>query len=197
MPGNENDSRTVRTKKLIRSSFTQLANKKSIDKITVRELTSCAGINRGTFYIHYRDIADLTENLENELYNELSRLLSKIDAKDILENPIKILESFCVFIHGNADVFEVLISENGDAAFALKFSSILNDKFLALFLEIDPNMDRKIYELSYEYCKMGVLGLIHCWLSSHPERTPRQIAELWLALISKGITGFERKVYNR
>ena len=69
---NENDSRVRRTKKLIRQGLVELAKNKSISKITVKELTDCVDINRGTFYLHYKDVYDLVESIENELYDEFN-----------------------------------------------------------------------------------------------------------------------------
>lgn len=44
--------------------------KKSFEKITVTEVCKCAGINRGTFYLHYIDVYDVLNELEEELLND-------------------------------------------------------------------------------------------------------------------------------
>ena len=58
------DSRVRRTKRLLRQGLTELLKEKSIKKITVRELSDRVDINRGTFYLHYKDIYDLVEQIE-------------------------------------------------------------------------------------------------------------------------------------
>ncbi|MGN0569775.1 MAG: TetR/AcrR family transcriptional regulator, partial [Candidatus Fimenecus sp.] len=105
MPVNDNDSRVKRTKKLIRKGLAELAKEKSINKITVKELTDLIEINRGTFYLHYKDIYDLVESIENSLYDEFNEIIATVSPKTILETPIDILERFCVFISENADAF--------------------------------------------------------------------------------------------
>ena len=55
------DSRVRRTKRLLKQGLTELMAQKSIKKITVRELSELVDINRGTFYLHYKDIYDLVE----------------------------------------------------------------------------------------------------------------------------------------
>ena len=58
MNDNNLDSRVRRTKRLLRQGLTELLKQKSIKKITVRELSELIDINRGTFYLHYKDIYD-------------------------------------------------------------------------------------------------------------------------------------------
>ena len=64
------DSRVRRTKKLLREGLAQLMQEKSVKKISVRELSDLVEINRGTFYLHYKDIFDLVKEIEDELFEE-------------------------------------------------------------------------------------------------------------------------------
>ena len=52
----------------------ELLAEKSAKSISVRELTERADINRGTFYIHYRDVGDLLQRLEDEMADRLTAL---------------------------------------------------------------------------------------------------------------------------
>lgn len=65
------DLRTERTKRSIANAFLKLRKQKPIERITVKELAELAYINKATFYIHYHDIYDLTEQLENELLEQI------------------------------------------------------------------------------------------------------------------------------
>ena len=193
MPVNDNDRRVKRTKKLIRKGLAELAKKKSINKITVKELTDLIEINRGTFYLHYKDIFDLVESIENSLYDEFNEIIKTVNPKTILETPIDILEKFCVFISENADAFVMLIGENGDANFVYRIGTVMNDAVFELFSSIYPKMDSVRYSFTYEYCKYGSVGLIRCWIIENHDWTPRQVAELWLRLIARGVWGIMDK----
>lgn len=193
MPVNDNDSRVKRTKKLIRKGLAELAKKKSINKITVKELTDLIEINRGTFYLHYKDIFDLVESIENSLYDEFNEIIKTVNPNTILETPIDILEKFCVFISENADAFVMLIGENGDANFVYRIGTVMNDAVFELFSSIYPEMDSERYSFTYEYCKYGSVGLIRCWIIENHDWTPRQVAELWLRLIARGVWGIMDK----
>ena len=60
------DLRIQRTKKSIINAFIELRASKPLEKITIKELSDLAFINKATFYTHYKDIYDLAEQLENE-----------------------------------------------------------------------------------------------------------------------------------
>lgn len=56
------DLRIQKTKRAIYGALEELLLEKSINKITVTELAKRAEINKGTFYLHYKDIYDLYED---------------------------------------------------------------------------------------------------------------------------------------
>ena len=58
---------TEQTKANLTSAFWSLYEEKPIEKITVREIAERAGYNRATFYLYYRDVYDLFEQLEDEI----------------------------------------------------------------------------------------------------------------------------------
>ena len=54
------------TEKAIKASFLKLLNERPLTKITVRDIVEDCGINRNSFYYHYRDIPALLEELITE-----------------------------------------------------------------------------------------------------------------------------------
>ena len=49
------------TKRALEASLKNLLLKKPLDKITINDITEDCGINRMTFYYHFKDIYDLIE----------------------------------------------------------------------------------------------------------------------------------------
>lgn len=189
MAVNDNDCRVIRTKALIQKGLTQLAKQKSINKITVKELTDLIGINRGTFYLHYQDIYSLVESVKREIFESFNEMMSNVTSNMAIKDPVEILEQFCIFIKNNSQVIVMLLGKNGDAAFADGLGTIINDKCFTVISEIFPNADTQIYDHAYNYCKYGTVGLIGCWLKDYPDWEPRKVAEFWAKLIAHGIYG--------
>ena len=63
--------RETDTRDKLKKALTILLNEKSLNDISVSELTKEASINRGTFYLHYDDKMDLVDNLVEEIFEEL------------------------------------------------------------------------------------------------------------------------------
>ena len=47
------------TKEIIARTFTELLEEKSMAKITVKDIVERCGVNRNTFYYHFRDKYDI------------------------------------------------------------------------------------------------------------------------------------------
>ena len=78
------DRRVRKTKKAICDVFCELTKDKKLNEITIKELCAKADINKSTFYLHYRDIYDLAETIENELIRDVCRRWQKSGRYDCL-----------------------------------------------------------------------------------------------------------------
>lgn len=65
------DLRTRKTQKALRNTFLQLRAKKDLERITIKELTELAEVSKATFYLHYRDIYDLSDYLQREVITNI------------------------------------------------------------------------------------------------------------------------------
>ena len=65
------DRRVRKTRKQLRECLISLLKQKKVQDITVRELTDMADLNRGTFYLHYKDVYDLLENCD--VYRQIAQ----------------------------------------------------------------------------------------------------------------------------
>ncbi len=65
------NQRTVQTENKIKWVFLNLLGEKDISRISVSEICSRANIHRTTFYVHYKDVADLMDHLVAEMYQQM------------------------------------------------------------------------------------------------------------------------------
>lgn len=70
------DLRTKKTRNSIINAFLELRSKKPLEKITIKELSELAMINKATFYLHFRDIYDLSDFLEAQIVDSIIKSLS-------------------------------------------------------------------------------------------------------------------------
>ena len=81
------DLRVVKTLDNIKNSFLQLVKEKSFTKITVKDITEKARINRSTFYKYYLDKYDLKEKTINNFLTDYKNEFS-LDYIESINNSI-------------------------------------------------------------------------------------------------------------
>ena len=81
------DRRVRRTRKQLRECLVTLLKQKKVQDITVRELTELADLNRGTFYLHYKDVFDLMDQIKNELIEEVESVLTHHPVPELVARP--------------------------------------------------------------------------------------------------------------
>lgn len=85
MKEKKTDRRVIYTKKVIYDSLFELMKQKKLKDITVKELCITAGINRATFYTHFRTMDDLIDEMEAYSAQEIFNTLDPIwDGQDFI-----------------------------------------------------------------------------------------------------------------
>ena len=207
MKGETLDRRIRKTRRVIRQCLTELLKTKRIQDITVREISEKADINRGTFYLHYRDIFDLMEQIENELLEELADVLNHFKVSDLLSNPALVFTRVFQLVKENSDMVSILIGQNGDINFVNRLKDIVREKCLKDWMELfrpgadggrqtsrssqNTLLDDSAFEAYYSFTVTGCIGLVQYWLDSGLKEMPEQLASLVEQIISKGLRMFQ------
>ena len=176
----KNDQRVRMTKKMLRSALIELLQKKPLQSITVKELCSHAGINRGTFYSHYYDIYDLMEKIENEMFSELQEALSNYplaDTSSSVSNPLSIYSAVFAILSENYDMCAILLGENCDKSFIDKVISFGKEKCLEQYQELYPSVNRRDIEFFYAFVASGYLATLRLWLEGGRKEPVSEMAK--------------------
>ncbi len=128
------DLRIKKTKNAIINAFLQLRAKKPLERITVKELSDLAEINKATFYLHYKDIYDLSETLENEL---LDNVFSKLEHPDtVISEPKRFIRELIEGLVSNQSLIDIIFSGDRRGIFV----DHLESKIRTLLFENYPQM---------------------------------------------------------
>ena len=177
------DRRVRKTKKQLRQALMDLMSEKPSKSISVRELAERADINRGTFYIHYKDVGDLLQRLEDEMAERLILVCKKYAYANTEVNAFPYLTELYRFAQDNADLCLVLLGPNGDRAYTERICSILRSYFLSRFYT--GSSDRLDHFCSF--IVSGNLTLTLDWLSGGMKESAEEMAALAGAIIMDGV----------
>lgn len=178
------DRRVRRTRKQLRECLVTLLKQKKVQDITVRELTELADLNRGTFYLHYKDVFDLLEKTESELLDDFNQLVMKHDAEDLKKHPYGIFVEIYTLAYDNADLVEILLGENGDLNFLNRLKQLIRDKCLHDWMEVVRTESTAVFDAYFAFIVSGCLGLVQHWLKTGLKETPVQMARLTEKIIT-------------
>lgn len=185
------DRRVRKTKSQLRLALMELLVEKSAKNISVRELAERADINRGTFYIHYRDVGDLLQRLEDEMADRLADLCKSHRPEDSAPGQFPFLRDLYRFIRDNADLCRVLLGPNGDIAYTDRICRILRDNFLFDFLSLFYPGDRQRLNSFCSFIVSGNLNLVLAWLREGGQESPDEMAQLAGGIIMGGVSALK------
>lgn len=190
----ENEDRRVRkTKKLMSDALAELLTQKPLSAITVKEIAELADINRGTFYLHYRDIYDMARRLQDEMIEKFDRIVESHTHAENADELFPLLTELFGFLNENAELARVMVGKNGDAAFLDKLKSIVREKCLADIRTMLNVKSTDELDYFYEYTVSGCIGVCHEWLVGGRREDPSQMAALVERIILDGAQGLKNQ----
>lgn len=188
------DRRVRKTKRQLRLALMQLMSEKNVKDISVRELAAIADINRGTFYIHYKDVYDLLSQLEEEMAQGLIKVCQAHNAEEYNGSTFPYLSDLYQFIAENADMCRVLLGANGDKAYTDRICGILRDEHLYDFVaHFYPNNDPTLLDYFCAFIISGNLALALRWINSGMKESPEEMATLAGEIIMHGVQILQTK----
>ncbi len=168
------DRRSVKTKRAIRNAFLELLKYKNINRISVVEISKLADLGRGTFYLHYKDVYELMEHLENELIEDLSRLYDDSLPCDDPMNMLKLSETITEYMETNREIFLVVArTENGGRTLE-KIKDFFIHKLVSDSDYVVTDLDRG----EAVFVVAGVFGILESWIKDGMTTPYKSVSEL-------------------
>lgn len=170
------DRRVIKTKGRLYEVFIKLLREKPIKDITVRELSDKADINRATFYLHYKDVFDLLEQIEEEIISEFTSVFENFSQNFTNEDFLYSFKELLKFIEENKDLCIGLFIHGGDKKFFEKLVNILMSKCFE---------KNKYSRYGFAFAMAGCVGVIIEWIKDEMIDDIDSVATTALILINK------------
>lgn len=170
---------TAQTRQNLIESFWSIYQTKRIDNITVKEITTRAGYNRGTFYEYFQDIYEVLEVIEKNSLPTLDELPPLIDMEK--DSP-SFINSFMQLYQQKYKYYNHLLGEKGDPAFQRKLKDNLKSSIISVLRDRE-NIDVEEMDLLLEYILSGMLGILIYIFQQKPELPVEKIVWLQYTLL--------------
>lgn len=188
----QESQRVLETKERIRDAFFELYATKKIERISIKEITEKAELNRGTFYVYYKDIYDLLEKTEDELITELIGKVKGIIIMILRDEDIDMFLPPLEFYKRYSKFLRVLFGANGDPNFVFKIKAIIKKTLRELFeKENIPKVENMEYVM--EYISSAQIGIITYWLLNDMVLPVKELGEMIKQITLHGPVGYLRE----
>jgi hypothetical protein len=183
------EMKVAKTKELLRDTLVDLIEEKGFDAISVRDITLNAGLNRGTFYLHYKDKYDLMDKNQTEVLNGLQEKLKDLKpnefdeyySKDMVYPPV--IQLF-TYLMENKRFIKVLISSKGDPAFPKKMKEYIKGSF---YEKLNIIKNQYIIDIPHEYTTAFIssafFGLFEQWIEMDKPNSPEEMAVIHMKML--------------
>lgn len=171
-------SESLITKKAIAEGMKELTKKKSFDKLTVSDISKICGLNRQTFYYHFRDKYELVNWI---YYKELiSFFVEDLTYENCLHKILQMLKKMKA-----EDYFYInTLKASAKKEFEEYLFQLVSELFIDIIGRIAADTDMGEDEIKFiaEFYAFGMAGTIISWavkgMKESPEYITMQITNL-------------------
>jgi AcrR family transcriptional regulator len=179
------DRRVLRTRAAIRDALVALIAEKGFDALTVKDITSRADINRGTFYLHYHDKLDLLEQTGLGIVQDFEQIIMQLTPEDVTEfrnigKPLPVIVTLFEYLYENAALMHAILGLKGDVAFQTQLKKAIQKNLSHVALTANIREENYLVPGEYliSYILAAHMGVIQAWLQRGCVESPKEMATI-------------------
>lgn len=185
----------IQSKKKISSTYLTLLIETD-NKFSVTDIVKAAGINRGTFYLHFKNLDDVAKYIEDELAANFKELEIDFRMSDIDHLPEVMIEKLNEILSKDLDYYRLIItaSDNGNLMEKIKNSilkSIANNFKIMKYVT-----NYEVFKIVVQYIVGGVVNVYTDWFKGNINCKLEDLHRFLPTLIRNGIKGIIRNNAN-
>lgn len=131
------DIREKKTKRSISNAFLEIRSKKPLERITVKELCETAEISKATFYLHYHDVFELSETLQQKTIKEIMAHVT--NPADMIFDPCKSSKEMIDGFYSNRAIINILFSGSQFSRLPEQIEQHIKELLFASFPDLKDN----------------------------------------------------------
>lgn len=157
------------TKNMLAATMKELMEEQPLSKISVGEIVARCGLNRNSFYYHFKDKYDLVNWI---FYTEFAAAMKDVD----FESTWAALEQIYRFFYNDRVFYQNALSITGQDSFSEYFASIMKPVLIVQIESIyEEDEDQEFYA---EFVVSAFLLTLSRWLADGAKIPPEKLAEL-------------------
>jgi len=187
------DRRITRTKEAICAALVALIEEKGFEALSVKDIAIKANINRGTFYLHYKDKFDLLDQTLDQVIQDMEKILLEIrlvSVTDFKETwiPKAIATRLFEYFNDNASLIQAILVTKGNFVLVTKLKQLMLKNIFEKDEAISIKKEKLLVPCEYlaSYIASAHFGVVQEWLDRGRQETPEEMAEILINITFRG-----------
>lgn len=192
------DRRVKRTKLLLQKTLVDLMLEKEVGKISVKELTQRADVNRSTFYLHYLDIYDMLEQMENEFVETIQGFFHDFFTPLPASMPLTLFINISKWLEQDKEYYVKLLSGTASWHILQDLEVRVRDEFITLLQIIFMDEDSIDLRTRVNFTVSGIIGVLRMWVTEGGNASLSDLSETIDDILNNGmIQDYPQKILMR
>lgn len=192
------DRRIKRTKMLLQNALVDLMLEKAVGKISVKELTQKADVNRSTFYLHYLDIYDMLEQMENEFVETIQGFFHDFFTPLSTSMPLTLFVNISEWLEQDKEYYVKLLRGSASGYIFEELESRIRDEFLTLLYLIFLDEESLDLRTRVNFTVSGTVGVLRMWVMEGGNISLVELSETIDDILNNGmIQDYPQKILMR
>ncbi|RSK46946.1 TetR/AcrR family transcriptional regulator [Bacillus canaveralius] len=167
------DRRILKSQEAIKNAFIQLMTQKSLDDITIQDISDTANVSRGTIYLHYLDKFDLLDKLIEEHIYKLREICESASDEDFRSANVPWFE----YLENNYLFFSTILASKGAPSFRNQFVEFLIEEFKDE-VDVTEGKNHGLNEdVILQFIVTSYVGIVEWWITNGMPYPPHVMAE--------------------
>jgi len=168
------------TEKAIVETLNELLKTRTIDRITVKDLTEACGISRNTFYYHFHDIYEV---LTRDFIERADALLKAHDEDESWEELF--MEGLSFLYDNRTTINHIYGSVDSDSLDRFLNTVVYHYTLKAVEEESgEGRFSSRTIALAADFYKNALVGAVLGWIENDMKESPEELAHLYNSVFS-------------
>ncbi len=174
----------TQTKQAMYFALKKLITAKPINKITIKDITDSCGLNRQTFYYHFKDIYDLLDWSFREEFHFIDQYLQDPD-----KTWEEILSSAVFYISQNKYICQCIVNGVGRDQLVLSLHNTIYEIIRKIILHSPAvkQIPERYLDFTARFYTYAVSNYIFDWIKNGIQEPPEQVVENFRFVINHGL----------
>ena len=174
------------TKQAMYHALKKLITTKSINKITIKDITDTCGLNRQTFYYHFKDIYDLLEWSFQEEFRFIDSYLQKPEYtwEEIFAGSVK-------YISQNKYICQCIVCGLARDQLLLSLQNSIYETVRKIILHSLPQnqIPEKYLDFTARFYTYALSNYLFDWVKNGMLETPEEVIDNFIFVVNHSLNG--------